>query len=79
MSHVTVMVSSVAPAMLLAALWLEYASCVLVHASATQAVRPEKVPSAWHVAVRVALLEYPASHVTVTVPPVAAAILLTAA
>ena len=56
--------------MLLAALWLEYASCVLVHASATQAVRPEKVPSAWHVAVRVAPLEYPASHVTVTTSPV---------
>ena len=70
MSHVTVTVSSVAPTMLLAALWLEYASCVLVHASATQAVRPEKVPSAWHVAVRAAPLEYPASHISVTVAPV---------
>ena len=41
-----------------------------VHASAVHAVRPLKVPSDWHVAVRVAPPEYPALHVTVTAPSV---------
>ena len=46
------------------------ASSVAVHASAVQAVRPLNVPEDWHVAVRVAPLEYPAAHVTVIASPV---------
>jgi hypothetical protein len=56
--------------MLPAAAWSEFASCVGVHASAVQASSPLNVPSLWHVAVRVAPLEYPKSHVTVTTSPV---------
>ena len=51
------------------------ASSVGVHASATHAVRPLKAPSDWQVAVRVAPLEYPASHVTVTDASVTAVML----
>ncbi len=46
-----------------------------VHASAEHAVRPLKVPSDVHVAVRVAPLEYPALHVTVTDASVTAVML----
>ena len=46
------------------------ASSVAVHASAVHAVRPLNVPEDWHVAVRVAPLEYPAAHVTVIASPV---------
>ena len=69
--HVTVTDASVTAVMLPAVAWSELASSVAVHASAAHAVRPLNAPDDSHVAVRVAPLEYPASHVTVTVSPVA--------
>ena len=69
-SQVTVTVPSVTPVMLPAVEWSELASSVAVQASAVHAVRPLKVPSEPHVAVRVAPPEYPASHVTVIASPV---------
>ena len=73
--HVTVTVPSVVPEMLLAVAKSELASSVAVHASAVQAVRPLNVPEDPQVAVRVAPLEYPALHVTVTDASVTAVML----
>ena len=54
---------------------MELASSVAVQVSATHAVRPLKLPSGRHVAMRVAPLEYPALHVTVTDASVTAVML----
>ena len=49
---------------------MEFVSSVAAHVSAVHAVSPLKAPEDSHVAVRVAPLEYPALHVTVTASPV---------